>query len=130
MKASLSSQHLLVMLLAVFLTVGFSLSAARASIMSTMMKVDGAMTMQANAGMGKIADTAMGGDCKACLKDVGGNGGPIHCPPTCIAPVLGVLPQGLPVMVTSRIEQPLALPTPFLRGRSFLPDPFPPRPSA
>ena len=130
MKACLSSKHLLVMLLAVFLTVGFSLSAAQAGSMSTVMKVDSAMTMQANAGTGKIADTAMGGDCKACLKDVGGNGGPIQCPPTCIAPVLAVLPQGLAMNLVSRIEHPLALPTPFLRGRSLLPDPIPPRPSA
>uniref|UniRef100_UPI003703DD6D hypothetical protein n=1 Tax=Mesorhizobium atlanticum TaxID=2233532 RepID=UPI003703DD6D len=97
--------------------------------MPATIKVDGGMSMRADTGMGTMAG-AMSGDCKACLKDVGGNRSPIHCPPTCIAPVLAVLPQDLAVTVVSRIEQPLALPTPFLRGRGFLPDPFPPRSSA
>ncbi|RWA75465.1 MAG: hypothetical protein EOQ28_10085 [Mesorhizobium sp.] len=112
------------MLLAVFLTAGFSSSAAQANVVPVMTKVDSGMAM------GKMGDTAMNGDCTACLKGVGDNRDPIQCPPTCVAPVLAVLPQGLEVTLVPRMEQPLALLTPFLRGRSLLPDPLPPRPSA
>ena len=128
MMARLSPKHLLVMLLAVFLTAGFSLSAAQASFMSARMA--DAMAMPADMGMVKIADAGMKGDCKACLKDTSDNGNPMHCPPTCIAPVLAVLPQGLAMTTAPRLRQPTALPAPFLHARSSLPDPYPPRPSA
>lgn len=130
--ARLSPKHLLVILLAVFLTAGFSLSAVQASVMSARMAMtagDG-MTMSSDTGMAKMADGAMAGDCKACLKDASGSDNPMHCPPTCIAPVLAVLPQGLAIAVVPRLRQPPALPAPFLCGRSSLPDPYPPRPSA
>ncbi|WP_246093881.1 MULTISPECIES: hypothetical protein [Mesorhizobium] len=132
MVARLSPKHLLVMLLAVFLTAGFSLPAAQASAMSATMTMtaDDGMAMPDIAGMGKMADVGMKGDCKACLKDFGDNGNPIHCSPTCIAPVLAVLPQGLAMTTAPRLRQPSALPTPFRYGRSSLPDPYPPRPSA
>lgn len=65
--ARLSPKHLLVMLLAVVLTAGFSLSGAQASIMSVRMA--GAMTMPAGMGMDKMAEIPMKGDCNACLKD-------------------------------------------------------------
>ncbi|RTM10926.1 MAG: hypothetical protein EKK31_01600 [Hyphomicrobiales bacterium] len=129
MHATLSPKHLFVLLLTVFLTAGFSLSAATASIMPTMAKVNRAMFMPADVGMGKMMAGAMSGDCKACLKGVGSSDSPIHCPPTCITPVLAVLPQDLTVAMVSRTEEPLALRAPFLRGRTFLPDPLPPRPS-
>ncbi|RWL97962.1 MAG: hypothetical protein E5X74_12085 [Mesorhizobium sp.] len=124
--ARLSPKHLIVMLLAVFLTVGFSLSAAQAGVMSAAMASDMAMT--ADAGMG--AGGAMKGDCKACLKDMGDNGSPKQCPPVCIAPVLAVLPQDFAVTTVPRPQQPSAQPTLFLHGRSSPPDPFPPRPDA
>ncbi|WP_192177414.1 hypothetical protein [Mesorhizobium amorphae] len=129
--ARLSPKHLLVMLLAVLLTAGFSMSAAQASTMSAAMTMtaDDGMAMAANAGMAKMADDGMKGDCKACLKDTGDNGNPMHCSPTCIAPVLAVLPQGLAMTTAPRVRQPSALPTPLLHGRSSLPDPYPPRPS-
>lgn len=128
--ARLSPKHLMVMLLAVFLTAGFSLSAAQASVMSARMAGDNAMAMPAASGMDKMAGGAMDEDCKACLKDLGSKGGPTHCPPDCIAPVLAVLPQDLAMAIVPRVQQPSPLPTPLLRGRSSLPDPSPPRPTA
>ena len=123
-----SPKHILVMLLAVFLTAGFSLSAAQASIMSAKMMMTGTgMTMPADTGIAKMADTAMNGDCSACLKGAGDTNKPMHCPPTCIAPVLAVLPQDLAITVVPPVQQPSALPMPFLHGRSSLPDPFPPK---
>ncbi|MER8576588.1 hypothetical protein NKG99_20295 [Mesorhizobium sp. M1409] len=117
------------MLLAVFLTAGFSLSAAQASFMSAkmMMTPGSGMTMPADTGMAKMADTGMNGDCNACLKGAADTGKPMHCPPTCIAPVLAVLAQSLAIAVVPTVQQPSALPMPFLHGRSSLPDPFPPK---
>ncbi|QND68766.1 hypothetical protein HB777_12875 [Mesorhizobium loti] len=126
-----SPKHILVMLLAVFLTAGFSLAGAQASVMSAKMTMtaESGMAMAPDTGMAKMADNAMNGDCKACLKGVGDNGNPMHCPPTCIAPVLAVLPEDLALTVVPQAQQPSALPTPLLHGRSSLPDPSPPRPA-
>jgi hypothetical protein len=132
MMAGLAPKHLFVMLLAFVLTAGFSLSAAQANVMSakmTMTAADG-MAMPSNTSMAKMADAAMNGDCKACLKDAGGSDNPMHCPPNCIAPALAVLPQNFAMTVAPRMQQPSALRAQFLRGRSSLPDPYPPRPSA
>lgn len=126
--ARLFPKHLLVTLLAVFLTVGFSLSAAQASIMSVRMA--GAMMMTADTGMGKMGETPMKGDCNACPKDTSNKAGPTQCPQICIAPALAVLPQDFRVTSVPSMEQPSALPAPFLHGRSSLPDPYPPRPKA
>ncbi|WP_214471777.1 hypothetical protein [Mesorhizobium sp. dw_380] len=130
--ARLSPNHLLVMLLAVFLTAGFSLSVAQANIMSAKMAMasDDGMAMSSDAGMAKMAGSNMTGDCNACLKHIGDKSNPMHCPPNCVAPVLAVLPQGLAEAVLPQLQQASALPAPFLRGRSSLPDPYPPRPSA
>jgi hypothetical protein len=129
MMARRSPKHVLVMLLAVFLTAGFSLSAAQTSVMSAkmMMTTGSGITMPTGTGMAKMADTAMNGDCNACLKGAGDTGKPRHCPPTCIAPVLAVLPQSLAIAVIPPVQRPSALPMPFLHGRSSLPDPFPPK---
>ncbi len=126
-----SPKHVLVMLLAVFLAVGLSFATAQASIMSAsmMMTTGSGMTVLAEPGTAKIADTAMNGVCKACLKGAGDGSTVIHCPPSCIAPALAVLPQGLAMATVLRLRQPSALVTPFLRGRNLSPDPFPPRPS-
>lgn len=91
--------------------------------MPAMTKVDSGMAMS------KMGDTAMNGDCKACPKNAGGSDNPMHCPPSCIAPVFAVLPQDLTVTVLPPVSQPSTLPPLFLRGRSFLPDPYPPRPA-
>jgi hypothetical protein len=128
--ARLSPKHFLTMLLAVFVTVGVSVSVVQASTMA--MK----MTMGVEAGMTVASETGMSmpgmgaandSDCKACLKGTGDNGNPMHCPPTCIAPVLAVLPPEFAAMTVIRAPLPSALPTPFLHGRSSLPDPFPPK---
>ncbi|MER9296597.1 hypothetical protein NKI38_08875 [Mesorhizobium sp. M0621] len=88
-----------------------------------MMTTGSGMTMPADTGIAKMADTAMNGDCNACLKGAGDTGKPMHCPPTCIALVLAVLPLEFAVMTVTRAS----LPTPFLHGRSSVPDPFPPK---
>jgi hypothetical protein len=131
--ARLSPRQILALLLAVLLTAGFSLSGAQASVMSakmTMMTTD--MAMPSDAGMSGMSDmgTAADSDCKACLKGAGDTGNPMHCPPTCIAPAFAVLPQDLAVMMVPPAQQPSPLRTPFLHGRSTLPEPSPPRPSA
>ncbi|RUT97007.1 hypothetical protein EOD23_29465 [Mesorhizobium sp. USDA-HM6] len=128
--ARLSPKHLLVMLLAVFLTAGFSLSATQASVMSATMTAGDGLTMPAGPGMDKMADAAMKGDCKGCLKGAGGDSKGIYCLPTCIAPAVAVLPQNLDMTTTRLPSQILPLPAPFLHGRSSLPDPHPPKPSA
>lgn len=132
MVARLSLKRLFLALLAVFLTAEFSMSAAQANVISATMKMtaDDDKAMPANAGMGKMVYFGMKGDRKACLKGTGDNSNPTHCPPTCIAPALAVVPEGLIMMTDPCLQQPSALPVPFLRGRSSLPDPFPPRPSA
>ncbi len=130
MMAGLSPKHLFVMLLALFLSAGFNLSGAQANVMSAKMTMVADKGMAVPSGMGKMADATMNGDCKACVKHAGSSDNPIHCPPICIAPVLAVLPQGLAMTTAPRAQEPSAVPAPFLRGRSFLPDPFPPRPSA
>jgi len=116
------------MLLAVFLTAGFSLYGAQANVMSAKMTMAAGMTMPSD--MGKMADATMAGDCNACIKDAGDNGNPMHCPPSCIAPVLAILPQDFTLTAVLPVQQSSRPPAPFLRGRSSLPDPYPPRPSA
>lgn len=116
------------MLLAVFLTTGFSLSAAQASVMSV--RMTGVMVMPADTGMGKMAESDMKGDCNACLKDAGDKGGPMQCPTVCIAPALAVLPQDFGIVPVPSVQQPSTLPAPLMHGRSSLPDPYPPRRSA
>ncbi|PZV39423.1 hypothetical protein B5V02_05460 [Mesorhizobium kowhaii] len=128
MMARWSPKHVLVILLAVFLTAGFGLSAAQTSVMSAKMMMTTGMTMPAaDTSMAKMADTAMNGDCNACLKGAADSGKPMQCPPTCIAPVLAVLPLEFAVTTVVRTSLPSALPMPFLHGRSSLPDPFPPK---
>ncbi|MFB9980676.1 hypothetical protein ACFSQQ_21445 [Mesorhizobium kowhaii] len=96
--------------------------------MSAKMMMTTGMTMPAaDTSMAKMADTAMNGDCSACLKGAADTGKPMHCPPTCIAPVLAVLPLEFAVTTVVRTSLPSALPMPFLHGRSSLPDPFPPK---
>ncbi|WP_245319649.1 hypothetical protein [Mesorhizobium temperatum] len=117
------------MLLAVFLTAGFSLSAAQATIMSAKMATMTGMTMAGDAGMATDAASTMDSDCGACLVGADDNGNPMQCPPTCIAPVLAVLPQGLAATMMLRAQQPEPSPYPLLCGHAPLPDPSPPKPS-
>lgn len=130
MMARLSPRHVFALLLAVFVTVGVNVSAVQAGAMSVKMAItpEASMAMASDTGMtmpgmGAGSDS----DCKACLKGARDTGNPMHCPPICIAPVLAVLPQGLAITLAPPVQQPSALPTPFLHGRSSLPDPFPPK---
>lgn len=117
------------MLFAVFLTAGFSLSAAQASVMTAKMTMAADEGMAMPSSMGKVADATMNGNCKSCAEHTGGSDNPMHCQPTCIAPVLAVLPQDFAVTVVPALQQPQVLPDPLLSGRSSLPDPYPPRPT-
>lgn len=130
MMARLSPRHIFALLLAVFVTVGVSVSAVQASTMAVN------MTMASQAGIAMASETGMtisdmgaaaGSDCKACLKGTGDNGNPMQCPPTCIAPVLAVLPLEFAAMTVIRAPLPSPLWMPFLHGRSSSPDPFPPK---
>jgi hypothetical protein len=126
MMARWLPKQFLVMLLAVFLTAGFSLPAAQASAMAAKTTTMTDMAMPSDAGMAKVAATDS--DCGACLKGASDTGNPMHCPPTCIAPAMAVLPQGLAMTMVLRAQQPTPLPYPQFRGHSPLPDPSPPRP--
>lgn len=124
-----SPKQFLVMLLAVLLTAGFSLSAAQASIMSAKMATMTGMAMPSDTGMATDTASTMDSDCGAFLKGADDNGNPMQCPPTCIAPVLAVLPQGLAATMMLRAQQPAPSPYPLLRGHAPLPDPSPPKSS-
>lgn len=126
--ARLSPRHVFALLLAVFVTVGISLSAVQASNMSVTMimasETGSSDAVTSMSVMGAVTDS----DCKACFKSTGDNESPMHCPPTCVAPVLAVLPLAF-ASTTIRAPEPSALPVPFLHGRNSSPDPFPPKPS-
>lgn len=129
MMARLSPRHVFSLLLAVFVTVGISLSAVQASNMSV------TMTMASETGVShaitskSVMGAATDSDCKACFKSMGDNESPMHCPPTCVAPVFAVLPLAFAAATTIRPPQPSALPVLSLHGRDSSPDPFPPKPS-
>ena len=88
------------MLLAVFVTAGFGLSAVQASNMS--------VKMSTATDMGVATDMGMAGDrdCAACPVGSDDHGNPVHCPPVCVAPVLAVLPQELAVPTVVQRPQP------------------------
>lgn len=128
--ARLSPRQVFALLLAVFVAVGATVSAVQASTMAVNMAMapEAGMTMTSKTGMTMPGMGAAGdSDCKACLKDTGDTGNPMHCPPTCIAPVLAVLPLEFVALTVVRAPLPSAPPTPFLHGLSSLPDPFPPK---
>jgi hypothetical protein len=112
-----SSRQVFAFLLAIVVTTGFALSAVQASNMSVK------MSMATDMGMGSD------GDCAACPAGSDDHGNPTYCPPVCIAPILAVLPQDLAVATNVQRLQTFLSPLALLRGRSSLPDPYPPRPS-
>jgi hypothetical protein len=135
MMARLSPRHVFALLLAVLVTVGVSLSAVQADIMAVAMTSDAGMAIASETGMTSetvmtMAGMAADSDCKACLKGTGDSANPMHCPPTCVAPVLAVLPLEVAVMAAIPAPLPSARPTPLPSGRSSAPDPSPPRSSA
>lgn len=108
------SRHMFALLLAVFVTVGLSVSAVQTNTMFVKM---GAMQ--------GMADGAS--NCSACPKSSDTSGKPMVCPPVCLASAIA-LPAQQPVHLMS-VQAVVPYPAPFspLRGRDFLPDPYPPR---
>lgn len=110
-----SARKLVALLLAVFVTVGMSLSAVQASGMSAKMAMASDM-------LGSVHD-----GCPGCPTS-GGNDGmkATACGIVCVAPVLAVLPEGASM---AAVQKPASFPVPepLLRGRRAQPDPYPPR---
>jgi hypothetical protein len=126
-----SPRRILVLLLAMFVTAGFGVSAVRASNMSVAMAMmsdqstavssDSDMTMQSKTG----ANT--GNDCQDCLGGSSNHGKPMDCSPICVAPVLAVSPNELAVALGVRKSRPVLPTSALLRGHPVRPDPSPPR---
>jgi hypothetical protein len=98
----------------VFVAVGLSLSAARASDMAIKMSMASGMDMSHD------------GDCAGC-PDPGPDGGKVSCPSVCVIPVVALVSKEPSAAIASsrlRTEPP---PCHSLRGRQQPPDPYPPR---
>jgi hypothetical protein len=104
------------LILAVFVTVGLSLSASRAGELS------------ATAGMAMAMDATAHGDCHGCPARGGDNAMAVVCDGMCPAPILAVAPQ-IPPAVEVRGRALFASPQSPLRGRTPPPEPYPPKPS-
>jgi hypothetical protein len=110
-----SVRQLVAILLAVFVTVGMSFSAAQATDMSVKMAMASDMGGSGHDG------------CQGCPAGGGDDGmKAMICTPTCIAPVLAILTQSEPVMP---VHQPVSFVARYLllHGRTSPPDPYPPR---
>lgn len=109
-------RQIFALVLGALIALGLNLSAVQASDMSMKMAMASAM-----AGSGH-------GDCHGCADKPDAGAKTMTCVSTCVAPLLAVLPQGLPstVHVVSTLSP---VPSPFLPGRIASPEPFPPRPS-
>lgn len=107
-----SLRQFLALFLAVFVTVGMSLSTVQASGMSAKMTMTSGMDVSG---------------CCGC--PAGGSGGmkAMSCASMCVAPVLAVFPQAAPLMLINRPASFTVL-NPLLRGKAATPDPYPPRP--
>lgn len=105
----------IVLILAVFVAAGMSLSFAQAARMSV--------------GMIVMSDMGAGNDnCSGCPGNADDGSTAMPCWPVCVTPVLAVLPQdpaGLSAIQASELP---SLPSAPLHGQTSLPDPSPPRP--
>jgi hypothetical protein len=110
-----SARRFIAVLLSVFLTVGLSLSAARADE-ATMR-----MAMASNSG------ASIHGDCHTCPSDADGNAKAMACGIVCATPILSAVPQVISIG-TVQVRPLVAPPEPLLTGRASSPDPYPPRP--
>jgi hypothetical protein len=111
-----SARRLFVVLLAMFVTLGLSLSSVQASARHVDMAMSGGM------------DMAKHPDCPNC-KGEDGAAKAKACGIVCVAPVLAVLPA--PALAISGPRDSLAaMWTDFLHSRSIPPDPYPPRPTS
>lgn len=109
-------RQILALFLAVFVTVGMSLSAVQASDMAAKMTMSSDMSGSSDDG------------CQGCPAGGGDDGAMASCPPNCMAPVLALLPHAPSVAgVFLSPLQPAAYPV--LSGRTAWPDPYPPKPS-
>ena len=111
-----SARQLVALFLAVFVTVGTSLSAAQASDMTVKMEMA----------------FDMGGSghdpCQGCPAGGGDDGmKAISCAAICVAPMLAVLPLAEPVMLVHKTVSFMAR-YPLLNGKASPPEPYPPRP--
>lgn len=118
--ARLSPKHLVVLFLALFLTAGFCLSAAQASIMSARMA--GTTVSQGHG----LADMAMKRGCATCAKDSAGKVA-MPCSSACLAAAPALVPQAIAIATVPPVQQPSTWPAPFLHGRTSLPEPYPPK---
>jgi hypothetical protein len=113
--ANWSARQILALMLAVFVTLGLSLSAAQASSMV------GKMTMSTEMG---VPDH---GSCHGC----GGDEGKARAMPCassiCTMSFLAILPQTVPVAFVGTSVSPSGS-RPLPHGIAYPPDPYPPRP--
>jgi hypothetical protein len=110
-----SARQLIAIFLAVFVTMGMSLSAVQATDMTAKMAMASDMGGPGNDG------------CQGC--PAGGDDSGMKamtCTPICVAPVMAVLPYAEPVMLVHKPVSFIAQ-YPLLRGRTSPPDPYPPR---
>jgi len=108
--------------LAVFMTAGFALSAVQATDMAAKMAMASDMGTSTN---GASTNNACQGcptqDSDDCTKAM-------SCTAACVAPVLAVLPQGVPAMLLAKPSS-SGTAYPLLHGWASPPDPYPPRPT-
>lgn len=110
---SRSSRRILVLLLGVFLTLGMSLSAVQAG------------NLTAKMAMASDMDVTGQGGCTAC-GDGGGTESSPNCMPTCTASGLALLTGGA-IAIAARTSGPPAVAVRLPHGRTFSPEPYPPR---
>lgn len=108
-----SARQLVTLFLAVFVTVGLSLSAVQASGMTVKMAMASDMGSSGHDG------------CQGCPSDDGTKA--ISCTATCVAPVLAVLPESESVMLVHKTVS-VVTRYPLLHGKTSPPEPYPPRP--
>ncbi|ETR79353.1 hypothetical protein X566_00115 [Afipia sp. P52-10] len=110
-----SARKLVAMFLAVFVTVGMSLSAVQASGMSAQMAMASDMTGSAHDG------------CPGCPNGGGDDGmKAMVCGVVCAVPILAMLPEGASMPAAQKADSYPARDA-FLHGRRAPPDPYPPR---
>lgn len=114
-----SARQLVALFLAVFVTVGMSLSAVQASDMTAKMAMASDMGASSHGG----CDGCPGGGNDDGMKAM-------PCATVCVAPVLAVLPQVVGMVLVQRPGSPIVARVALLDGRASPPDPHPPRPTS
>ena len=112
-----SARQVFALFLAVFVTVGMSLSVVQATGMTVKMATASDMGASGHDG------------CQRCSTGGGDGMKAMSCTTVCLAPVLAVLPQAAPVML---VHKPVSYAVRYLllHGRTSPPDPYPPRPTS